>query len=120
MAGKGKKTSPEQKQDTQRPNIRPDRVERGLEADTTRPLYAAESIHATSENKFAFDSDAPVGGNNPEVRTVIEDADIEERVARGREESERNFSSDSGAAGDAEATDPRLARRAVANMMGEE
>ena len=120
MAGKGKKTTPPKKDAPERPHFKADRVEGGLEADTTRPLYAAESIHATSENKFAFDSDAPVGGNNPEVRTVLEDADIEERVARGREASERNFSSDSGAAGDAEATDPRLARRAVADMIGEE
>ena len=115
MAGKSKKGDSQDK-----PRIPKDRVERGLEADTTRPLYAAESIHATSENKFAFDSDAPVGGNNPEVRTVLEDVDIEERVARGREESEANFSRDSGGADDEEATDPRLARRAVANMMGEE
>ena len=115
MAGKGKKSG--ERSDQDRPNV--DRVD-GLEADTTRPLYAAESIHATSENKFAFDSDSPVGGNNPEVRTVIEDADIEARVARGREESERNFASDSGGTSDEEATDPRLARRAVANMMGED
>lgn len=115
MAGKRKK---DDAQGT--PRIPKDRVERGLEADTTRPLYAADSIHATSENKFAFDSDAPVGGNNPEVRTVIEDADLEARVARGREESEKNFASDSGGADDDEATDPRLARRAVANMVGEE
>jgi hypothetical protein len=119
MAGKGKKGAKDGTQQD-KPRIKADRVERGLEADTTRPLYAAESIHATNENKFAFDSDAPVGGNNPEVRTVIEDADVEARVARGREESERNFARDSGGADDDEATDPRLARRAVADMIGDE
>ncbi|AKF78983.1 hypothetical protein OWM54_21185 [Myxococcus sp. MISCRS1] len=70
-----------------RPTFAKDRVERGLEADDTRPLYAADSIHSTQEAKFALDSDAPVGGDVPDIRSPIDEADELERERRGRERS---------------------------------
>ncbi|MFY2560319.1 hypothetical protein ACN469_22095 [Corallococcus terminator] len=68
-----------------KPTFAKDRVERGLEADDTRPLYAAESIHSTREQKFALDSDAPVGGDVPDIRSPIDEADELERERKGRE-----------------------------------
>jgi hypothetical protein len=74
-----------------KPPYAKDRVERGLEADDTRPLYAGDSIHASSEQKFALDSDAPVGGDVPEIRSPIDEADELERERIGRERAdERN------------------------------
>ncbi len=73
-----------------RPPYAKDRVERGLEADDTRPLYAADSIHATREQKFALDSDAEVGGHVPDIRSPIDEADEEVRQARGREEADKD------------------------------
>lgn len=73
-----------------RPPFAKDRVERGLEADDGRPLYASDSIHPTRELKFALDSDAEVGGHVPDIRSPIDEADEEVRQARGREELEKD------------------------------
>jgi hypothetical protein len=73
-----------------KPPFAKDRVERLLEADDTRPLYAADSIHPTRELKFALDSDGPVGGHVPDLRSPIDEADEEVREARGREERDRD------------------------------
>jgi hypothetical protein len=75
-----------------KPPFAPDRVDRGLEADDTKPLYADESRHETREQKFALDSDAPVGGDVPEIRSPIDEADELEREQRGREEAEEKQS----------------------------
>lgn len=72
-----------------KPPFDKDRVERGLEADDTRPLYAADSIHATREQKFALDSDGPVGGYVPDIRSPIDEADEEIRLLRGKEELDK-------------------------------
>ena len=66
-----------------KPAIAKDRVERGLEADDTRPLYAAASIHPTSEHRFSFDSDGPVGGPVRDIRSPIDESDEELRRRRG-------------------------------------
>jgi hypothetical protein len=79
---KGGKESPA------KPPFAKDRVERGLEADDTKPLYADESRHPSSEEKFAFDSDGPVGGHVPDIRSPIDEADELEREQRGRERAE--------------------------------
>jgi hypothetical protein len=73
-----------------KPRFAKDRVERGLEADDTRPLYAADSIHSTRELKFAWDSDGPVGGHVPDLRSPIDEADEEVRQRRGEEEMEKD------------------------------
>ncbi|MBJ6760768.1 hypothetical protein JGU66_08325 [Myxococcaceae bacterium JPH2] len=65
-----------------------DRVEGGLEADDTKPLFADDSIRSTREEKFALDSDAPVGGDVPDIRSPIDEADELERERRGRERVE--------------------------------
>ncbi len=75
---------------SKKPPYAKDRVERGLEADDTRPLYASDSIHSTRELKFAWDSDAPVGGYVPDLRSPIEEADEEVRLLRGDEELEKD------------------------------
>ena len=80
---------PKEREDT-KPPFSPDRVERGLEADATLPLYAADSIHATREQKFALDSDAEVGGHVPDIRSPIDEADEEVRQKRGREELDKD------------------------------
>jgi hypothetical protein len=46
------------KEASHKPSFAKDRVDRGLEADDTKPLYADESKHGTREQKFALDSDA--------------------------------------------------------------
>lgn len=69
------------------PSFAKDRVERGLEADDTLPLYAADSIHSTREQKFALDSDGPAGGDVPDIRSPIDEADELERERQGREKS---------------------------------
>ncbi|WP_375769312.1 hypothetical protein NR798_00090 [Archangium gephyra] len=74
----------------EKPPFSPDRVERGLEADDTLPLYAADSIHGTREQKFALDSDAEVGGYVPDIRSPIDEADEEVRILRGQEERDKN------------------------------
>ena len=66
------------------------RVERGQEADDTRPLYAADAIHPTEEAKFSFDSDGPVGGPVADIRSPIDEADELDRQGRGRTESEED------------------------------
>ncbi len=71
-----------------KPPYAKDRVEGGLEADDTLPLYSADSIHATSEAKFALDSDAPVGGDVPDIRSPIDEADELERERIGRERAD--------------------------------
>jgi hypothetical protein len=71
-----------------KPPFAKDRVERGLEADDTKPLFADESRHDTRELKFAFDSDGPVGGDVPDIRSPIDEADELEREASGRGEEE--------------------------------
>jgi hypothetical protein len=71
-----------------KPPFAKDRVERGLEADDTKPLFADESRHDTRELKFAFDSDGPVGGDVPDIRSPIDEADELERERRGRGEEE--------------------------------
>ncbi|HYH94627.1 hypothetical protein [Hyalangium sp.] len=78
------------KEASKKPAFAKDRVERGLEADDTKPLYADESKHDTRELKFAFDSDGPVGGNVPDIRSPIDEADELERERRGRGESEED------------------------------
>ncbi|WP_338872549.1 hypothetical protein [Myxococcus stipitatus] len=70
-----------------RPSFAKDRVEGGLEADDTLPLYAADSIHSTREQKFALDSDGPAGGDVPDIRSPIDEADELERERQGREKS---------------------------------
>jgi hypothetical protein len=72
-----------------KPPFAKDKVERGLEADDTRPLYAADSIHPTREFKFALDSEGPVGGYVPDIRSPIDEANEEERLQHGRERLER-------------------------------
>jgi len=76
------------KEAASKPPYAPDRVERGLEADDTLPLYAADAIRDTREQKFALDSDAEVGGHVPDVRSPIDEADELERERRGREQAE--------------------------------
>ncbi|MCE9668449.1 hypothetical protein LY474_11565 [Myxococcus stipitatus] len=70
-----------------RPPFAKDRVERGLEADDTLPLYSADSIRSTREQKFSLDSDGPVGGDVPDIRSPIDEADELERERHGRERS---------------------------------
>ncbi|HEX5748005.1 MAG TPA: hypothetical protein VFZ09_17320 [Archangium sp.] len=79
---------PKERED-EKPPFSPDRVERGLEADDTLPLYAADSIHGTREQKFALDSDAEVGGYVPDIRSPIDEADEEIRILRGQEERDK-------------------------------
>lgn len=67
-----------------KPGFAKDRVERGLEADDTKPLYADDAKHSTEEQKFALDSDAPVGGPRNNPQSVTDDIDDEEREERGR------------------------------------
>ncbi|ATB34603.1 hypothetical protein CYFUS_000010 [Cystobacter fuscus] len=90
MADKPRKYSPlhPHENPSGKPPFAKDRVERGLEADDTRPLYAADSIHASSEEKFALDSNAPVGGPVPDVRSPIDEADEQFRRRHVRTESE--------------------------------
>jgi hypothetical protein len=75
-----------------KPPFAKDRVDRGLEADDTKPLYADESKHDTREQKFALDSDGPVGGHVPDIRSPIDEADELEREQRGRDEAEEEQS----------------------------
>lgn len=75
-----------------KPPFAKDRVERGLEADDTKPLYADASKHDTRELKFAFDSDGPVGGDVPDIRSPIDEADELEREQRGREKADQENS----------------------------
>ncbi|MCP3137092.1 hypothetical protein [Pyxidicoccus xibeiensis] len=82
------------KENPTKPPYAPDRVERGLEADDTRPLYAGESIHSTREQKFALDSDAEVGGPVPNITSPIEEADELERERAGRERAEQRNAAD--------------------------
>lgn len=77
------------KEAAHKPPFAKDRVERGLEADDTKPLYADESRHDTRELKFAFDSDGPVGGDVPDIRSPIDEADELEREQRGRDKAEK-------------------------------
>jgi hypothetical protein len=71
-----------------KPGFAKDRVERGLEADDTKPLYADDVKHSTEEQKFAFDSDAEVGGHRDNPRSVIDNIDDEEREELGRRKAE--------------------------------
>ncbi|AKI98849.1 hypothetical protein ATI61_106237 [Archangium gephyra] len=80
---------PKERED-EKPPFSPDRVERGLEADDTLPLYSADSIHGTREQKFALDSDAEVGGYVPDIRSPIDEADEEIRILRGQEERDKD------------------------------
>jgi len=70
------------------PSFNKDRVERGQEADDTRPLYAADAIHPTGEAKFSLDSDGPVGGPVADIRSPIDEADEFYRQGRGSTEAE--------------------------------
>ncbi|WP_434385090.1 hypothetical protein [Melittangium boletus] len=72
------------------PPFEKDRVDRGQEADDTRPLYAAEAIHSTEEAKFSFDSDGPVGGPVSHITSPIEESDEYDRQGLGRTESEQD------------------------------
>ncbi|WP_257457695.1 hypothetical protein [Archangium lipolyticum] len=94
MAGNdnGRKYNPvhPKEDESRKPPFAKDRVERGLEADDTRPLYAADSIHPTREQKFALDSDAEVGGYVPDIRSPIDEADEELRRQRGEEKQDRD------------------------------
>ncbi len=80
------------KEASHKPPFAKDHVERGLEADDTKPLYADQSKHPTRELKFAFDSDAPVGGDVPDIRSPIDEANELEREQRGRAEAEEEQS----------------------------
>ncbi len=80
---------PKERED-EKPPFTPDRVERGLEADDTLPLYSADSIPGTREQKFALDSDAEVGGYVPDIRSPIDEADEEVRILRGQEERDKD------------------------------
>ncbi|MDY7231225.1 hypothetical protein [Hyalangium rubrum] len=80
------------KEASQKPPFASDRVERGLEADDTKPLYADASKHPSSEEKFALDSDAEVGGRVPDIRSPIDEADELEREQRGRDRAEEEQS----------------------------
>lgn len=80
------------KEASHKPPFTKDRVERGLEADDTKPLYADASKHDTREAKFALDSDGPVGGDVPDIRSPIDEADELEREQRGREKAEEEQS----------------------------
>jgi hypothetical protein len=82
------------KEADKKPPFAKDRVDRGLEADDTRPLYAGDSIHDTREQKFALDSDAPVGGDVPDIRSPIDEADELERERLGREKAEERNASE--------------------------
>jgi hypothetical protein len=88
LLGKRKYSPLKSKEAPDKPPFEPDRVDRGLEADDTRPLYAAGSIHPTEELKFALDSDAPVGGDVPRITSPIEEADELDRELRGRERAD--------------------------------
>ncbi|HYO73218.1 MAG TPA: hypothetical protein VEU33_44855 [Archangium sp.] len=89
---KGRKYNPVHPRENEegKPPFSPDRVERGLEADDTLPLYSADSIHGTREQKFALDSDAEVGGYVPDIRSPIDEADEEVRILRGQEERDKD------------------------------
>jgi hypothetical protein len=80
------------KEASHKPSFAKDRVDRGLEADDTKPLYADESKHGTREQKFALDSDGPVGGPVPDIRSPIDEADELEREQRGREKADEERS----------------------------
>ncbi|MDC0711881.1 hypothetical protein POL68_25660 [Stigmatella sp. ncwal1] len=71
-----------------KPTFAKDRVERGLEADSSKPLFADASKHDTREHKFALDSDGPAGGPVPDIRSPIDEADEYARQHRGFTESE--------------------------------
>ncbi|MBZ4335934.1 MULTISPECIES: hypothetical protein [unclassified Corallococcus] len=71
-----------------KPGFAKDRVEGGLEADDTKPLYADDAKHSTEEQKFALDSDGPVGGPRNNPQSVMDDIDDEEREERGRLKAE--------------------------------
>jgi hypothetical protein len=86
LAGKRKYSPLHPKESQDKPPFDADRVERGLEADDTKPLYADGAKHPTEELKFAFDSDGPVGGPVPRITSPIEEADELERERRGEEE----------------------------------
>ncbi|MET0405553.1 MAG: hypothetical protein ABW123_24255 [Cystobacter sp.] len=86
MAGQDKSRKNNPSQSHGKPSFEKDRVERHLEADSSRPLYAADSIHSSAEQKFAFDSDGPVGGPVPDLRSPIDEADEELRQRHGRTE----------------------------------
>lgn len=88
LAGKRKYSPLKSKEAPDKPPFEADRVEGGLEADDTRPLYSAGSIHPTEELKFALDSDGPVGGPVPRMTSPIEEADELDRERRGREHAE--------------------------------
>lgn len=88
LAGKRKYSPLHPKESADKPPFDADRVERGLEADDTRPLYARDSEHPTEELKFAFDSDGPVGGPVPRITSPIEEADELDRERRGEEEAD--------------------------------
>lgn len=91
LAGKRKYSPTRSKEAPNKPPFDADRVDRGLEADDTRPLYAADSIHETSELKFALDSDEPVGGPVPRIDSPIDEADELDRERRGRERADREL-----------------------------
>jgi hypothetical protein len=71
-----------------KPGFAKDRVDRGLEADDTKPLYGDDVKHSTEEQKFALDSDGPVGGPVVNPQSVLDNVDDEEREERGRLKAE--------------------------------
>ncbi|MGE6762960.1 hypothetical protein ACQKGO_33425 [Corallococcus interemptor] len=71
-----------------KPGFAKDRVDRGLEADDTKPLYGDDVKHSTEEQKFALDSDGPVGGPVANPQSVLDNVDDEEREERGRLKAE--------------------------------
>ncbi|MBZ4417644.1 hypothetical protein [Myxococcus sp. RHSTA-1-4] len=83
------------KENPTKPPYAKDRVEGGLEADDTLPLYSADSIRDTREQKFALDSDAPAGGDVPDIRSPIDEADELERERQGREKAARRQAGES-------------------------
>lgn len=91
LSGNRKYSPLKSKEAPDKPPFAPDQVDRGLEADDTRPLYAGDSIHSTEENKFALDSDGPVGGPVPRITSPIDEADELLREQRGREAADKKL-----------------------------
>ncbi|MBN8230154.1 hypothetical protein JYK02_21820 [Corallococcus macrosporus] len=87
-------TSRKKSDTAHKPGFAKDRVERGLEADDTKPLYADDAKHSTEEQKFALDSDGPVGGPITNPQSVLDNVDDEERELQGRRAADAREAAD--------------------------
>ncbi len=94
LSGKRKYSPFGNKEAPEKPPYAPDRVDRGLEADDTKPLYSSESMHPTQELSFTFhgEGDQPSAGSVPRVTSPIEEADELERKRRGSEQEDEELS----------------------------